>query len=438
MAEWPETFVYVCSASRSNIVNVLPMVHGGLQRIARMVVLCGARSEDSRDGTERAEAVDPALRLRRIACDWADGAIAEPDIRWGDPADIACWRGHMTAVCDAAARDGLPVLFNVKGGTKEMAIGGVMASAGHDLRVVTVRGAPFVVEEITSAGQSALPRFGQVSLARYLDAYGLIEDQPEMRQQAMAFYAASAERLAGLAGLLLPRQPGETQLIDTVIGVLNKSVGDSLYDDLGGGRRRFRGGTIEADAAGRGGRSVAGIIADVLRAMDGLPGCRLVAGSTLASLEVTREEAARLLNGGWLEGYVYNRLFAHVGGRDDVEVVANLGLAHRQGQKRAAELDVAVLVKSQLHLIEAKTGRLTPKDAQGSGERSLAQVDHVKKMLLGQVGKALIVNPRETEARADHEGDFGLRARHGGEELFFGIGAIDRLVERVATIVAEA
>jgi len=65
MEQWPERFVYVCNASRASLVNILPMVHAGIDRIEELVIFCGARSLHSKDANEIAEAIDPANRLRR-------------------------------------------------------------------------------------------------------------------------------------------------------------------------------------------------------------------------------------------------------------------------------------------------------------------------------------------------------------------------------------
>jgi hypothetical protein len=50
--EWPEKFVYVCAATQGAIVNTLPICYAGIERIARVYVLCGAsgiQMEDSGD-----------------------------------------------------------------------------------------------------------------------------------------------------------------------------------------------------------------------------------------------------------------------------------------------------------------------------------------------------------------------------------------------------
>jgi hypothetical protein len=158
---------------------------------------------------------------------------------------------------------------------------------------------------------------------------------------------------------------------------------------------------------------------------------------------VTDEAAVKFLKGGWLEGVLFNRIRRRFAGNDRVAVSANLGLAHRDAAgsrgPRIAEIDIAILVKSQLHLVEAKTASMTTAAAKAGGQVSLAQIDSVKKLLVGQIGKVLIANPREDAASVGkHGGDIHERARRGGEELFVGADAVDAVVRRAVDIVDAA
>ena len=69
-ADWPERFIYVCNAGRAALVNALPLIHAGLDRVARVVVFCGADGPDTLNAAARAEAVDPALRLEGCLTEW--------------------------------------------------------------------------------------------------------------------------------------------------------------------------------------------------------------------------------------------------------------------------------------------------------------------------------------------------------------------------------
>lgn len=161
----------------------------------------------------------------------------------------------------------------------------------------------------------------------------------------------------------------------------------------------------------------------------------------LVSLEVRKANAIRFLRGAWLEGYLYNKIREAIGERNDVQIAANLGIAYRKdggiGKQRISEIDVAIMVRSQLHIVDAKTASLTTKAARESGERAFGQIDSVKKAFLGQIGKVLIVNPRDSQGDAQI-GDIDLRARGGGEELFLGHDAVTKAIARVRELVGAA
>jgi hypothetical protein len=37
--EWPETVIYVCSATQGAIVNTMPIIYAGIERIAKVYVI---------------------------------------------------------------------------------------------------------------------------------------------------------------------------------------------------------------------------------------------------------------------------------------------------------------------------------------------------------------------------------------------------------------
>lgn len=441
LTEWPEKFIYVCNATRASIINVLPMVHGGLDRIEEIFIFCGAPSDNTGDGTLQSEAVDPAHRLRRIGVEWSKGRLPYEKIKvlFGDPNDIATWRAHMSTAGAHAERQGLPILFNIKGGTKEMAIGGVLGTSGRGLQVITVRGTPFCVEAVLSDRQAPFPNDRNLTLDEYLDAYDLTEHNPRERQTLEQLYTENEDRIDELASIIL-KKLDHTRQIASALDVITRP----LFRSSAKGRPTFLPGPIDPRTASIS-KAAADSLARALSKMDGLLGCAAVHDTSgrLLKLQITREDSVKFLKGGWLEAYLYNRLRSQLSSRSDVGIVANLGIGHRRADgrcgPRVAEIDVGVLVKSQLHIVEAKTASFTAKGAKDGGERSLAQIDSVKKQLIGQVGKVLIVNPRDDlQSVGRLGGDIDLRARRGGEELFLGTDAVERLVDRVKEIVATA
>src|SRR6185437_1307003 len=105
MRQWPEKFIYVCNATQSAIVNALPIVHAGLERIDRIVIFCGVERGHAPDARETREALEPAERLANIVAEWAKPLGRKIPVEWerrGDADRVDVWAKHMKDVCDRA------------------------------------------------------------------------------------------------------------------------------------------------------------------------------------------------------------------------------------------------------------------------------------------------------------------------------------------------
>jgi len=421
-AGWPEQFVYVCSATRAALVNMLPIIHADLHRVRGLVVFCGASGPDSPDGTAQAEAIEPAERLEKVLSSWTNGRLSAANgtvtTLYGDPGDFAAWRGNMGRVFEAfGSPEGtaLPILFNIKGGTKEMAIGGILGRTDEErFQIVTVRGEPLQVERVSRSRQAALPVQGRMlGLRQYLAIYGLWEDDGapgEMRRNGLeSFYREQGRAIRAFAAAVLADAP-------RIAAALNRIAGGCFSGP--GGR------TFESSNFG----IATPLPAAAFVALDGFPGLAIGRDDhgTPVDCTIETEAAANFLRGGWLEALLYLEIADAMRKRNDVEIAASLRIRLRNGANQIAEFDIAVLIRSQLHLIEAKTANMGSAVSAEAGERSFAQLDSMKRLLLGQVGKALIVNPRVTQAY-----NLDGRARRGGEELFLGRDAVEHAVERI-------
>ena len=172
-------------------------------------------------------------------------------------------------------------------------------------------------------------------------------------------------------------------------------------------------------------------VATVFAAIDGRHGVSVQrdADGVVAGYRFEDFRGTQWMSGGWLEALLYVELLAEFRHRNDAVVSTNIYLADRAASETLAELDVAVLIRGQLHIIEAKTGEMTSGRSGASIDRAFAQADSLKHDLLGNSGKLLIVNPIVTNAPI-----VAQRARKGGEELFLGPDAVARAVARVVEL----
>lgn len=444
-AEWPSRFIYICNAGRAALVNALPLMHDGLDRVTHVVVFCGAENAAATsDSTDHAEAVAPAHRLHRLLSQWTSGRLSEARgtfrILYGSPTGVADWRSNMRSVLADLSGEpfsALPILYNFKSGTKEMAIGGATVLAAEaPVRgwLITVSDQLPRVERVTGDAQEALPvAGGHLDLPRYLELYGFrehIDTAPDQaHQQRAAFEAlciAEHERIAAFAGYFLPHAPDLWPVLQRMTRPADGTPPGTGFIDI-----------PKPDKSGLTPK-ICHALAAALGALHGFPGLEIAlsAPGQCAKFRIADAVAARFLRGGWLEAAVFLALRQAVGGRNDVTIAAGLGLAPVEAPtRRETEIDVAILIGSQLLIIEAKSSTMTGQAAERVNERSLPMVEGNMRALLGQVGKALVVNPCVTaKSLRKQGGTVSQRSRRGGLDLFLGPTAIDDLVEYVKAL----
>ena len=99
-------------------------------------------------------------------------------------------------------------------------------------------------------------------------------------------------------------------------------------------------------------------------------------------------------------------------------------------------MDVALLCRSKLVVVETKSSSMTGRASRDANERSLAQLEANKRQLLGQVGHALVLNPCITQdAFSTNTGSVAAQVRRAGLTEFVGPGAIARLTARVRELL---
>jgi hypothetical protein len=438
IAAWPKRFVYVCSATRHSPVNMLPLIQADIGRIASVAILVGT-SGSSAAATDHAEALRPAQRLRRLIRDWAP-TIVVGKYYTGDPSAMTDWFDHLNQICRQATPE-QPVLFNIKGGTKEMAIGGLVAAAQypHDrVGFLTVAGDGRVdfIDPSTMQSSAAKVEAG-TSLGLRLMMQGYYEIDREWRLQKQEMLWQRRADIARYAEAVLP-------ILLAAPHLLNNAISPVLRDE--GKKEAFNPGLIApysvADHELQ--PQVAEAWADALSGLDGIMGLEARTDAEgRRALFAAEKAGAKLIKSGWLEAYLYHRVRDEIGQRNDVQLAANLKVAMdwREGSdvKEDAEIgefDLAVMAGGQLHLVDAKTGNLGRHSAQQ--EKSLDQAVRWKQALLGNHGAFALVAPRVTEHPIEQsDGAFLTRARQAGISLFLGPSAVDDVVAWISRLVTK-
>lgn len=363
MSEWPDSFIYVASMTLGMATNIAPMFHAGIDRVARVVALRGRHQTASNVGNAQ-KPHDEFKRMIRLLAEEAGHPALQVSTHDGHAEDFGHWAAVLDRVCNQAQADNLPVIINVTGGTKPMVIGAMLGGAqraqflhvGSDLR-------PHLIS--LDGQMQRLSCSGEMNLAAYLLSYGYDDRAVGARSRRRLFYEQHEDAIEAFTTALI-RTPHVTKHIrDAYEKAFNKHGefnGPGLIPYNGGPDGRF---------------------AELIGKLSGITDLELMGDR----LRLGGAEAARLaLGGGWLEAAMYNRLRRLVADEPTVEVDTGVLLARGQ-EPEEGELDVALMVGSQLHVFEMK-GALDVQRA-----RWLQQVGDWKTRLVGPHGIVAVVNP---------------------------------------------
>lgn len=442
---WPDTFTYVCNATRAAVVNGLPLAYAGIERIKRIVVFCGAADRPSANAHEMAEAILPAQAFAAALAEWSGGRLAEQagtlQIVYGPASSIADWTSRMNDVlAQEVSREKVRpcIVYNLKGGTKEMALGGMLGlhhvtDVNHLL--LTVSDGPLRIEMVAPDTQDPMPNVAaDLSLRQYLALYGFSEyfdsNQQDQRAYIERRYRDWRWPIRRFSEEFLPSAV-------TAWPVLQRWT-QPLDDKRGGWNLDF-------DIIMTNPETIPSVdqhvVLAALGALDGMGGLDIQKGvdGLCTSCVVRTPLAARFLRGGWLEALLFLRLLEVADKHKDVTIATTLGLAYLNDRKQqVTEIDIAVLVRSQLLIVEAKSSAMSSRATRANNERSFAQMDSNKKALLGQVGRAVVVNPCVEPGRFETlRGGVAQRLVRGGEEILLGPTAVDDMVNLVRTMIGR-
>ena len=180
----------------------------------------------------------------------------------------------------------------------------------------------------------------------------------------------------------------------------------------------------------------------VFAAFDGLNGLNVVRDSKgridrLQFNGAEAAEAARFVGGVWLEAAILGRVRDVLRRVPGVEVAAGVRLAVEGSGAPGAnaprddgELDVAIAIDDQLHVVEAKAVRESGK----IGDH-IAKLVKIRQELGSQVMRCFLVAPLLRGGEIGR-GDFVERARKQGVHLLHGPKALDRLEKEIKKLVS--
>lgn len=406
-ATWPDRFVYVCSATQGAAINHIPLHHAGAERLAGMVILCALTSPNRPTQQDRSNALVPAERLIRTACEVLGLNRKQIQMFTGHADLLAPWTGALHLATEMAAGANASVVFNVTSGRKTATLGALLGAprtANQPEIVMISVGLDGTIRRIDimpdgTLHESPLPAKTDQTLQGYLGYYGLrlIDPRGRDRREAdllgrTASYAAIASGLPyasfsdGLARLQSRLAKSEDPLpISINIPVKDVEVLGPLL------------------------ATINGVVLEKHR------------------LTVQTEAARRFLSGVWLEGMALRAL------QDALRTIPGLHIAqgvevasHKAAKVGLAEtdFDLALLSGERLGLIECKAGRSTRLVRHG-----VVHLAQYRSHLTAQAGGGWLLAPLANDLR---ENGVVAQAAERGITVLNGPSAIEDLVRSVS------
>ena len=210
LAQWPERFVYVCTAGGAATVNLSPMIHAGSSRIVGLVVLRAIADHKSPTTSERAQAIIPASRLMNFARNVLDLSQNDIVLITRHPDLLSDWTNVLATAAELARAKNAEVVFNITGGRKPASLGALLgyspASDGPRMSLISVGLSPFVVRlvqwtDTRTLSESPLPVLGRLGLSDYIASYGLVETAKTKRIDLQHWMLAQANATLQVRGL---------------------------------------------------------------------------------------------------------------------------------------------------------------------------------------------------------------------------------------------
>ena len=410
-AQWPERFVYVCTAGGGANVNVAPMLHAGAGRVAGLVVLVPVTDQHDPTPGDVSHAILPAERLEAYARRVLGLPAERIRRREGHPDLLGDWTGALREAAKLARALDAEIVFNLSGGRKPATLGAMLGQAGAGevpVSLITVGASSFVVRLLRVAGDGTLderplPTAARASLDDYLASYGYREINRDAR---LAWTGWMQSQEAAIMAIRKATWPQRQTAFRAVYRELAKADRTPVPIEIG----------LAEDAHSA--------LAPIVSALDG-------ATLTDFRLVISSDEARRFLAGQWLEALILHDVEAVFSDRNDVQIFSNVEIADgvEAGRNTAVaqtEFDLVIMGDDRLDLVQAKAGT----DIRGLHD-AITKLGAYRTRLSGPGGAAWLVTPLVTRKTLE-EKDLIAHARSEGVRIHNNDGAVRRLVSDLA------
>ena len=411
-AEWPEKIYYVCNSSFSTLVNAIPIIHAGADRIVGMQILCGVRDPGKPTLDEERHSIRPADRLKEFAEEKIRGIDVAPHT-YADPDSFVAWGGALRQAIETACDNDCTLVYNATGGTKDMVLGSLLGLRQADRAKVMVisiskadRTCIYLDFDDTTGclEERLLGRKEQIDLDELLRLCGYVEVDKEEREEHEKFiqeHRGVAESV--LKAAIKISQGGHKSTLGALQWQMQNRQPPFSLD--------FR--DIRADK---------GSLRCLLESFSGLAGFTIKRGARnlIDSIEVENETARCFVGGIWLEAVILG-VVKDIFKDASIEIYGGFKLAVKEtripGQNTLLpdmELDIAFLIDEQLHSVEVKAVTT----GQGFGQYT-PKIFKMREELGTHRMRTFLVAPFLEQSDIEG-GDFMSRTKQQGVELYYG------------------
>ena len=431
---WPDPIYYVCNSGAGIVVNAAPLVQaaGAHRKIVGMRILCGVRDRKNLTDTERRESIRPAERLTKFASEQL--GIMCVDRIYGSPDSYAAWSDALNDSAERAEELGATLVYNVTGGPRTVPLASILgasdAARASIMMIAVSFGDRTCTQLVFDAGgaltdERALPASGRIGFDGLVTLYGYREQDPGSRKDHEAFIAKHGD----IARNVLEEIRSLTRGRKSAIAALHRSMqfdcnGKERGEHFAPFRVEWKDLQAPPPHALHREPPPSNALRRVLRAFHGVDGLDIIRGATgnVERIEINSEAARRFCGGVWLEAVVYGLVRDVFNKSAKAQIVAGATLAVEDKPPRSSnvlpddmELDVAIEIDDQLHVIEVKAVT-TSRDF---GEH-IAKLVKIRQELGSQVMSVYLVAPLLNKGDLER-GGFSSRARKQGVTLLYGL-----------------
>ena len=406
-------FVYICSATPNQIINVMPLLQLGLPQVAHVLMLVGVHAPPTERDRQMAlrhiesfnRVLDEIARRQGIrGCPQTDRIESPPD-------DTQGWQEKVARKLARIGVGDKEPLLNVTGGTRSMMFGAMAgirdAQNGAQQRSPSWHAVVYLADPprteqlfprvdkapsylldmspLTLSEHLSLRNYGERDVpARQcreatarcrreftLDLVQQVSNAPQWKRNLRAMVLHRIVNVAEMAAMAAGMEDDQTRTV-------------SIAEFMGPG----------SSGVGRNPHNSGEFWSKIFQDTPSVPG---LYSTEAGSISFNGKAATGYFTGGWFEEYLFHRCEEILDKRLNDDVRIHLGVSYGSiagaGVGNAGEIDIVIQVKNDLHLIECKAARVAGrKNPDGVNRPAIHTIATRRRQIAGPTGSGRLVS----------------------------------------------